>query len=461
MGLPHALRARGPVNDCRSDSTPSTTSRLPSQFQILASTDGQASGAENQAQQAQQFLLTPARQLTLDGRAEPLVDVATQHAHADAPEPQGTYDAQASLFEWPQAELPLHPLVDGKANPECYGPRGGFKAKGDAHALHADGPRVTPQCCNRQQCASSAAGNDAERSRDRWNGTRRKGGGERIGMRHVVGDAALAVLVVTIPPHLRPSAREAKAQLQAWSSAAQEALCEVLREHVGHDDAKFWVRGDIHPCGENAKQWKPHLNFTVGGFAWLPSAGRGKRFNPHLDIPKLRAAMGRAQAQVFGEGENAGCHWQYHQGEGEKRHQAAYVPRTFPEWAHLKLRPTAYGLAHAKNRPALVEALATMKAKALPVWAHTELIDGLEPAPLTGHGSTEAEARADYDVQFHNHLVACGHCRTKAAANYPDYRRTMSREGISGGASPPSQGPPGPAEAAANAQWQRFMSLTA
>lgn len=391
-----------------------------------------------QAQQAQFQLLETARQLTLDGREEPLVDVVGQHAAADAAEPDDAYQAQARLFDYPQAELPLHQQTDdGKVHPDCLR---GWIAKSDAHArAGVSEARVVPQCCGLQRCRCSKDGNDAERSRDRWNGTKRKNSkGERIGLRHVLGGAALGVAVVTLPPQLRPSKEKAKQLLSQWGRQAHVALRKVLRSKLGNDDAEFWVRCDWHPCGENAQQWKPHLNLMVAGWAWLPSEGKAKRFNPHLDLPALREAMREVQANVFGDGENSNCHWQYHQEEGEKRHQAAYVPRTFPEWSHLRLRPVAYGLAHAKNRAQLAEALKSLKGRELPVWAHTELREGLEPAPIVGRGPTTEEAKADHARQYEWHRAMCSHCSGQAASGYPEYRRTM---GVMPGVFGP--GPPG------------------
>jgi hypothetical protein len=438
----------------------------------LSSTSTGEPGGEDCAQHgvnhvggAQFSLLHTERQLTLDGRAEPLIStrlpselpVERFHGLADAAEPQGTYEAQAELFGWPQAQLPLHPLVDGKPNRECYEPRGGFRAKGDAHAVAGPAPRVTPQCCNRQACASSAEGNSAERSRDLWNGTKAKG--ERLGLRHVVGQAALAVLVVTIPPELRPSARDAKIKLKRWEKAIAARLVELLRRKVGHADAEFYLRANIHPCGENAQQWKPHLNFLVPAVALLPSLGVGKRFNPYLELAELREAVSEAQAEVFGTGENAGCYWQYHQGEGEKRHQASYVPRVFPEWTHLKLRPATYGLSHGRSRAKLEAALDSLNMKPLPVWAHTELREGLEPAPLTGRGPTEADAAEAYEVQLQRHRETCESCA--AASSYPEHRRTKSVSSEVLGPSPPSTAPPELSQAANAARWQRFLQASA
>ena len=381
------------------------------------------------------------RQLTLDGREEPLEaiqDVVGQHADADAAEPEDTYQVQASLFGYPQPELPLHQTYDGKVHPECLR---GWMARVDQHARATDAePRMVPQCCGLQRCQCSKDSNDAERSRDRWNGTKRKTGGERIGLRHVIGDAALAVLVVTLPPQHRGKVLSA---LSEWKRNCYEALRDVLRAKVGQPNAEFHVRCDIHPCGEDALQWKPHLNFMVAGWYWLPGENRAKRFNPHLDLNVLRAAMTEAQANVFGNGEPANCHWQYHQSEGEKRHQTAYVPRTFPEWSHLKLRPTTFGLSHPKNRKVVVEVLKSLKAKALPVWAHTELRDGLEPAPLVGTGSTPEEARANLEYARECHRMWCPDCSGVAVSSYPEYRRTMGVVmGAFGPAPPGSRAPP-------------------
>jgi hypothetical protein len=421
-------------------------------------------------------LLATEKQLTLDGRAEPLpAPVDTFHAGADAPDDADTYAAQASLGEWPQAELPLHPLIDGKPNPACFQGKDGkakLKFKGDSHGRDGgEKPRVVCECCGLQRCASSKAVNDAERSRDLWNGTKRKKGkGVRIGMRHVCGEAALGVLVVTLPPELRPSASNARSLLRLWERKAYEALRAVLREQVGCADAQFWVRANIHPCGENAQQWKPHLNFMVAGWYFSPSSGRGKRFKPWLDLDPegpLKTALTAAQLEVFGGERRAQCFWQYKQDEIGKKHEANYVPRTFPEWAHLKLTPQGYGLATSKGRPALVEALDTLSMKPLPQYVTSELREGLEPAPITGRGATEAEARADYDRQLEAHRRNCAACQaflaerrseSESASGYPEHRRTMDPRK---GTGPPRTGPPesetGP-DPASVLRWQQFLS---
>lgn len=407
-------------------------------------------------------LLTTEKQLTLDGRAEPLTaPVDTFHAGADAPEPEDTYSEQAALFGWPQAELPLHQLENGQIPAECLR---GYRVKSDAHALD-NGAAVhsVPECCGLQRCQCSKPGNDAERSRDLWNGTKRKKGtGERIGLRHVSGEAALGVLVVTLPPELRPSASNAKAALRRWERKAYEALRATLRQQVGCPDADFWVRSNIHPCGENAQQWKPHLNLMVAGWYFSPSTGRGKRFKPWLDLDAegpLKTALTEAQREVFGGEQRAQCFWKYEQDEGGKRHQAAYVPRTFPEWAHLKLRPLGFGLATAKGRPVLVEALDTLSMKPLPQYVTVELREGLEPAPISGTGSTEADAMRDHERQLASHRAVCDHCR--GLSDYPEHRRTMDPRK---GTGPPRTGPPDPEtvpDPSSLLRWQQFLSLQA
>lgn len=390
-----------------------------------------------------QFRLLPSeRQLTLDGRSEPLADTSLFHHRVDAPDDPDTYAAQAELFGWPQAELPLHPLVDGKPNPACVR---GVRVKADAHAVDGGKPRVLCECCGLQRCASSKPTNDAERARDLWNGTKRKGGGERIGLRHVVGEADLCILVVTLPPHLRPggSTQDVKRKVKRWEREAARALEAFLRQRRGDPEAQFYLRANVHPCGEDPQQWKPHLNFLVPAWAFHPSTGRAKRFRPWADVTELRACMAEVQARVFGDAVDAQCHWQFEQGEGGKRHQAVYVPRVFPEWAHMRLRPAGYGLAHSKNRTVLVEALDTLRMKALPSWVTHELRDGLEPAPITGRGPTEADARADFERQLHAHRAICPHCAS-STASYPEHRRTMSRAWEVPAPSPPEHPPPSP-----------------
>lgn len=410
---------------------------------------GNQAGPPTMAGAPQFQLLAHERQLTLDGRAEPLLSVP-EHAQELGPE-VSVSAAQASLFGWPQPELPLHSMVDGKIPADCLR---GWRAKSDAHALNPSEVRSVPECCGRQSCECSRDGNDAERARDLWNGTKRKDGdSKRIGLRHVAAAADLGVLVVTLPPSLRPPKGEAKASIKAWEREVVAALVGFLRKRTGIADGEFYLRANIHPCGEDATVWHPHLNFMVPAWAWVPSAGKAKHYKPFLDLGELREAMREAMVRAFGEAaraESVNCFWKYEQAELGKRHQASYVPRTFPEWSHLKLRPAAYGLAHPKKRPELLEALASLKAEPLPVWAFTKLREGLEPAPITGRGATAEAALKDCQQQLEAHRAACPACRPV----YPDYRRTMTV----GSPAPPGSDPPGPDPDAAR-RWSRFPSL--
>ena len=418
-------------------------------------------------------LLAHERQLTLEGRSEPLLAVDAFHARADAPESKDAYAAQAELFGWPQAELKFHEPVDGKVPSECLR---GWKRKGDLHSINPSGRRV-PECCGVQRCESSKESNDSERARDVWNGSKpKKKGGAQYGWRHVLGGAALAqvgslkaaalgVLVVTLPPHLRPSKVDAKKKLKLWERKAYAALCQVLQGHIARAGAQFYVRAHIHPCGEDSTQWKPHLNFTVACWSVDTNGENAKRFNPYLDLTEngpLKTAMREVQARVFGDGENAQCFWKYEQTEPEKRHQASYVPRTFPQWAHLGLRPASYGLAHAKNRPALVAALADLRMKPLPPWVTVELREGFtEPAPVSGYGSTEDQADADFERQAEAHRRSCAECRAAGLSSYPEHRRTMTAWGSPG---PPEHGPPDPEPPSLSSDqriWARFQPLQA
>lgn len=388
---------------------------------------------------AQFDLLASERQLTLEGRLEPLPASLAFHVEADAPEPAETYQAQAELFGWPQAELPFHELTGaGLPHADCLR---GFKVKSDAHAVD-DSVRVVPECCNRQRCESSEEANSSERSRDLWNGTS-DDESERIGLRHAVGEAELGVLVATLPPRLRPGGDVLKAKqlVNRYARAVYEHVCVYLQRHVRRPDAEFFVRSYVHPCGEDPTQWKPHVNLMLPAWFFSPSEGRARHFKPFLDVSALREAVAAAQAEVFGDGENAQCFWKYEREEGGKRHQAKYVARVFPRWAHMAFRPAMFGLAHAKNRDVLRAALDSLHMKALPLWSTVELRDGLEPAPITGHGATESEGRADHAEQLRRHRAFCEHCGGAAAASYPEHRRTM-RDGVS--LSPPEHPPPRP-----------------
>ncbi len=400
---------------------------------------------------AQFDLLASERQLTFDGREEPLHSAVAFHRQVDAPEAPDAYAAQAELYGYPQPELPLHPLVNGKPHPDCLR---GFKAKSDAHAEDGgEKASAHPECCNLQRCASSTPGNDAERSRDLWNGTAR-GRKRRIGMRHTLGEAALAVAVVTLPKPLRAAD---KSLLKRWEQAVYRALLRFLRKHTGRPDAEFYVRANIHPCGENPQQWHPHLNFQLACWSYSPSDGTAKRFKPFVDVSELRSMLAEAQREVFGDGDDAQCFWKYEQDEAGKRHQAKYVPRVFPEWAHLKLRPAGYGLAASKKRDVLTEALDSLHMKALPEWVTVSTRDGLPPAPITGRGNTEAEAVEDHRCQLAAHRRVCPHC----ASSYPEDRRIMRSVVATGPPEhPPPRLAPGPEPDSVPA-WSRFLSLPA
>lgn len=392
-----------------------------------------------------QLQLGPERQLTLDGRAEPLSAPAADafHARADAAEPQDTYDAQASLFGWPQAALPFHtPRADGMPHADCLK---GWKVKSDAHAVD-DSVRVLPECCNRQKCSSSEKANSSERARDLWDGTS-DDEGERIGLRHAVGEAELGVLVATLPPHLRPGgdALEVRQLVNVFARAVYENVCGYLRRHVRRDDAAFYVRSYVHPCGENAEQWKPHVNLMIPAWFFSPSEGRARHFKPFLDVAALRACVSAAQLEVFGDGSSPQCFWKYEQDEAGKRHQAKYVARVFPSFAHMKFRPATYGLSHPKNRDVLRAALDSLHMKALPKWTAFEIRPGLEPAPIVGHGATEVEGRAAHAEQLRRHRAFCEHCGGEPAAGYPEHRRTMRESGsLHPLEPPPPQLQPGP-----------------
>lgn len=397
-----------------------------------------------------QYRLDPARQLTLDGGEEPLLERVLgrvgELVEVVDPE-QAEYEAQASLFGWPEPELPFHESVDGKVHPDCLR---GWVAKVDAHAKELE-VRMLPECCGLQACECSKPANDAERSRDLWDGTKAKPDPDKrpraqLGLRHDLGAASLGVLVVTLPPRLRPAKGEAKAKLKKWERAAVRVLEETLREKAGVPDAEFSVHAYIHPCGEDVRRWHPHLNFLVPAFYWSESQGRAKAFAPFLDLERLRQRLKEAQVRVFGEAakESVGnCDWRYPPDEASKRHQAAYVPRTFPRWSFLKLRPAKYGLAHPKNRKRLLDARHSLLKKGAPLskWESTppdRLRDGLCSVPLSGRSKTERGAREQLDYLFERHRDTCWAC----ASISPEHRRIMDVQAAPRGPAPPSTGPP-------------------
>jgi len=302
--------------------------------------------------------------------------------------------------------------------------------------------RAVPECCNLQRCESSEQANSSERARDLWDGTS-DDEGERIGLRHVTGEAELGVLVATLPPHLRPGGAdvvEVRRLVNRYMRAVCEQVCGYLQRHTRRPDAQFYVRGYVHPCGEDPSQWKPHINLMIPAWFFSPSEGRARHFKPFLDVEALRACVSAAQLEVFGDGSSPQCFWKYEQEHGGKRHQAKYVARVFPRWAHMKFRPSTFGLAHSCNREVLAAALDSLQMKALPKWSTVELKPGLEPAPITGRGSTKEEALESHQRQLEAHRAVCEHCGG-AGSSYPEHRRTM-RE--SGALSPLEHPPPRP-----------------
>lgn len=402
-------------------------------------------------------LLEAARQLTLEGRAEPLLS-----APAGETGFQGKGEAvdQVDAFrpELEQLPLPLPTLhakrTDGSLSPEC------IEGRGYAASFCPDHPgeqlSVGPRVCGCQACESSREANTKERARDAWNGTA-DDPEERRAFRHLAG-IPWAVFVWTLPAELRALCTGNR--LRAFRKAAGEMSLEVLQRH-GAGDAQFYGRSWLHPVGdaklpgevgegesesEDGTAYAPHENVIVPLVGYRD--GRGHRLKPLLPKSWLGAEGWVAErwrerlVRVFGrwwsEGPAPTCNWffEYRDTPEKQKHALRYFARVFPAWAHhpkVPLRPRAFGLAHWKHR----EELETVASALEPAPAYGACPHGTPaapcPAPVCVGGSTEEEVRA---------TAAQVVARSRGAAPYLESWRIMGWAYAPEGPAPPGPWPP-------------------
>jgi hypothetical protein len=120
-----------------------------------------------------------------------------------------------------------------------------------------------------------------------------------------------------------------------------------------------------------------------------------KVFKAHVDADEVEFESAEENAN-----------WHYGQIEEKKRHMAKYNSRLegFSRWDYLMVRPASFGLAHAKNRRLLEDAIETKDIKPLPEWK----IDS--DCYVTAIGRTEEEAEAALDRKCELHRQECSSC---------------------------------------------------
>ena len=426
------------------------------------------------------LLLESARQLTIDGGAEPILapvlevfePVELQTAQSDflKPEPQ-------------QGVLPLpmptiHAMVDGKPHPECMKNKAG-EARGwiaTAECAHKPGDVIVgPLLCKCMNCESSRESNARTRAKRVREGTARKG--LSIGLDSFDG-VPLSVSVWTVPAELR--ARCVGVLLSRFRSAANEMAREVF-EQLGALDAPMFQRSFFHPVGEPALpteldcqgetnnvdgvEYKPHENVLI------PMAvlryGKARRVNAFIPKDWLGADgwIGKRWREqlvgIFGqwwpESEQAptmNLFFEYRDSPEEKAHAVKYFARPFPGWHghdEVKMRPKALGLAHYKHKTELAELVTQLTPGGLealkkPLCRHC----GTHHKALSVRGQTEE--RVVYAMQ---RLMA----ERRGESLYLEQWRTMALLKDHERSIQPSQAPP-MAMLSADDQFQAFPALS-
>lgn len=341
--------------------------------------------AQVRATYGQFLLLEAARQLTIDGKAEPILAPVLEIS-----EPLTLSSSEQSDFLKPvpgQGVLPLpmptiHAMVDGKPNADCMrhkdGRSRGFMAK--AECAHRPGDVIILPClCKGLNCESSRASNESTRAKLARQGTARKG--ISIGF-DAFGDAPLGIVITTIPSELRE--RCVGEDLLRFRGASNQLVRELV-DRMGANGAPFFQRSWFHPVGEPAmpseldetinldgKEYKPHENvlFPLAVLRY----GKVRRLKAFVPPEWLGAGnwlcvrWRELLVEVFGqwwpESEPAptvNVFYEYRQTAEEKAHAARYFARPFPGWhgGELKgvvnMRPKALGLAHWKHKAELLE----------------------------------------------------------------------------------------------------------
>ena len=366
-------------------------------------------------------LLTHERQLTLEGRSEPLLAVDAFHARADAPESKDAYAAQRDAFR-PEHQLPLplptrHALTeDGKPNAECIGERGWVAQFCPSHP--GEKHHASPFLCGHQACESSREANSKERARDAWNGTA-DDVADRIGLRNFA-EVPWGIFVWTVPEELR--ARCVGELLKSWRKATGEITQEVLRRHGVGEDALFYGKSWFHPVGdaelppdgterqvdEDGTTYKPHENVIVPLIAHR--SGGAHRLKARLPKSWLGGEGWVCEryrerlVEIFGEWWPSGSpaptvNWFYEYRDivEKQQHALRYFGRVFPAWAkhsEVSVRPRAFGLAHWKHKDALRELVAQLEpAKPYGACPHGS-VEAPCPPPVRVSASTEARVLA-------------------------------------------------------------------
>ena len=315
---------------------------------------------------SQYLLLTDARQLTLDGGSEPLLDTSQPVRAVDAAalSDTGTID-----FLGPQPSLPLalesvHPLVDGKPAVECTKNKAG-RSRGwrvVAECAHDNAERVPQPClCGGLNCESSKESNGRTRAKRVSHGSARKG--VKVGF-SAFGDAAMLVLVATLPAILRPWCVGKRQRL--FRIAAHE-LARRLVEKLGAVGVVY-QKGAFHPVGEDGVTYHPHENVLIAGA--VLRYGKARRFS--VFVPKewlgaegwltleWRALLVEVFGQWWREGEQpptVNVFVEYRSTPEEKAHAIRYNFRTFPRWQKhpaFTMRPKSLGLTHGKHKADLL-----------------------------------------------------------------------------------------------------------
>jgi hypothetical protein len=416
---------------------------------------------------SQYDLLSPERQLTLDGRAEPLLSPSPAAEIAPLSDAEA---AQAELFgpKLPQLPLPLpsiHAPNGDHAHADCLR---GFSI--GQCVLHDELPTLKQETCGRQRCDSSWKSNTLERARDAHNGTA-DDEAERLALRHFGGRLPLGVFVFTLPAHV--AARAVGDQLKRWRRAMGDVAVEILRAQCGHNDALFYGRSWLHPVGEaevpatsddvsqarsslrkkDGQHYHPHENVLIPLACLVPGARTYvRRLNPKLPrewlgsdgwVSKRLCAIVR---DVFGVRVDV-INWfyEFRVKPEHKAHALKYFARVFPEWAahpDVPLRPRAFGLAHWKQKEHLREVLAGAECVPLPEWgACPECAKNGECGLHNVVGASESEdsARYSFNAQAVLHVAGCEACAGREANRaYVQHRRIITR--ADGSTGPPERG---------------------
>lgn len=412
------------------------------------------------------LLLEPARQLTIDGRAEPILAPVLEVF-----EPVELHTAQSDLLkpEPEQGVLPLpmptiHAMVDGKPNAECMKNKRG-ESRGwiaTAECAHKPGDVIVgPLLCKGLNCESSRESNARTRAKSAREGTARKG--VSIGF-DAFGDVPMGIIITTTPAELRE--RCVGEDQLLYRNAANQLVRELV-DRMGAKGAAFFQRSWFHSVGEPAmpselgsqdetinidgEEYKPHENvlFPLAVLRY----GKVRRLNPFVPgewlgagnwlCVRWRELLVECFGQWWPEGEpapNVNVHYAYRQTAEEKAHAARYFARPFPGWhggkmkGVVNMRPKALGLAHWKHKAELLELVTQLTPGGLesvkkPLCRHC----GEHHKVLSVRGQTEE--RVIYSMQ---RLMA----ERRGESLYLEQWRIMTAGQREELPIPPSQGPP-------------------